>query len=72
MATSADLATRITALEARIATFAGVSATSIGDQSTNFDLEGAQKELARLRGELALATATSGTRTRYGAFSKGL
>lgn len=72
MATSADLVIRIAALESRIATFAGVSSTSIGDQTTAFDLDGAQRELARLRGELALATASSGTRTRFGAFDKGL
>jgi hypothetical protein len=72
MATSAQLTDRIEALETRIATFAGVKASAFGDQSTTFDLEGAQAELARLRNELALTTATSGTRTRYAAFSKGL
>jgi uncharacterized coiled-coil protein SlyX len=72
MATSAQLSERIEALETRIAIFAGVSATSLGDQSTSFDLDGAQKELARLRNELALVTASSGTRTRYAAYDKGL
>jgi hypothetical protein len=72
VATTADLTTRISELESRIAAFAGVSSTSFGDQRTDFDLPGAQAELARLRNELALATASSGTRTRYGAFDKGL
>jgi hypothetical protein len=72
MATAAELTTRITALETRIATIAGVSGTSIGDQRTDFDLAGAQKELARLRTELALAMASSGTRTRYAAIDKGV
>lgn len=72
MATASDLEARITALEERIATFAGVSSTAIGDQRTDFDLQGAQRELARLRTELAQTQSTTGSRTRYGAFDKGL
>lgn len=72
MATAAEIATRIAELEDRMGAFAGVKATTIGDQSTTFDLEGAQKELARLRNELALLQSTTGSRTRYAVVNKGV
>lgn len=72
VATTADLTTRIAALEERIAAFAGVSSTSHGDQSTSFDHAAAVTELARLRAELAIAQSTTGSRTRYAAFDKGV
>lgn len=69
MASASEIQTLITALEAKIAKFAGVRATAFGDQSTQFSLEDAHKELARLRGELAAASAAS--RVRYVAHDKG-
>jgi hypothetical protein len=51
---------------------AGVSQDTVGDRSTSFDLEGAQRELARLRTELAQAQSSTGSRTRFAAFDKGL
>ena len=72
MATAAQLTTRIASLEERIATIAGVDSTSIGDQSTSFDLEGAQRQLALWRAELAQLQSTTGSRTRYAAFDKGV
>jgi hypothetical protein len=71
MATSAQLAARIEELEDRIATFAGVKSTAIGDQSTSFDLEGATSELARLRTQYANATSTAG-RYRVATVNKGV
>jgi len=70
-ATAAQITTRITELEERIAAFSGVKSTSFGDQSTTFDMEGALRDLARLRTELATATATDG-RYRLAATSKGV
>lgn len=70
MPTAAEIQARIDALEAQVAAFAGIKATSFGDQTTTFDLEGAHKELARLRQQLAQAEGSN--TTRYGAFSKGL
>jgi len=71
MATTAELTTRITEIEERLAAFAGVRSTTFGDQTTAFDLDGAQRELARLRQELATATATAG-RYRVAAVNKGV
>jgi hypothetical protein len=70
--TPAEITARIAVLEERLAASAGIRATTIGDQSTTFDYDGAVKELARLRQELALSTAGSGTTTRLAAFSKGV
>jgi hypothetical protein len=70
MPTAAEIQTRIDNLEAQIAAFAGIKATSFGDQTTTFDLDGAHKELARLRAQLAQAESTP--TTRFAAFSKGL
>lgn len=57
MASAADLQTRITEIEERLAQFAGVSQTSFDGQATSFDHASAIDELARLRRELSSATA---------------
>lgn len=69
--TAAELNTQITALETRIATFAGITRTTFADQATDFDLDAAHRELARLRRSLD-ALATTPTRTRFAATSKGV
>ncbi len=61
----------IDALRAKIARFAGVKATSFGDQSTTFDLEGARALLQQMEAEVSQVAGTR-TKTRYAAFSKGL
>lgn len=68
--TAAEITTRIAALEARIAVFAGVSEHRFSDQSTRYDLDAAHKELARLK-ELLSLTENSTGRTRYAVVSKG-
>jgi hypothetical protein len=69
---ASELAVLIAAAESRQSSIAGVSATSIGDQRTDFDGDGLAKYIASLRAELAIVTASSGTRTRYAGFDKGL
>ena len=69
--TPAEIQARIDALEAKVAAFAGVRATTFADQSTQFDYDSAMRELARLRASLALSKA-GGSTTRYAATSKGL
>lgn len=63
--------TDIDTLEAKIKKFAGVKSTTFSDQSTVFDLEGAQALLAEMRRSVE-ATNGRSTTTRYAAFSKGL
>lgn len=70
MATPAEIQALITALEAKIATFAGIRGHAFSDQSTQFSIDDAHKELARLQG--LLATANRGSTTRYAATSKGV
>jgi hypothetical protein len=65
-----DLQVKIDALEARIAAFAGVRGTAIGDQSATFDYDAAVRELTRLK--QLQTVAASGSTTRFAAFSKGL
>ena len=67
--TAAEIQAQITIIEARIATFAGVRSNSFADQQIVYSMEDAHKELARLRS--LLATASSGSTTRYAATSKG-
>lgn len=69
MASAADIQAQIDALEARIASFAGVRGVAFSDQSTSFSIDDAHKELARL--QAALASANSTSRTRYATTSKG-
>ena len=68
--TAAEIQALITALETRIATFAGVRSNAFADQSTSYSLDDAHKELARLRG--LRATANTGSSTRYASTSKGV
>lgn len=68
--TAAEIQALITALEAKIATFAGVRQVTFSDQSTSFSLDDAHKELARLQALLALANRNS--TTRYASTSKGV
>lgn len=70
MASAADLQTRITELEERLAQFAGVSQTSFDGQDTSFDHAAAIDELARLRRELSTATASRQT-FRFPIYDKG-
>jgi hypothetical protein len=70
MATASEIQALITALEARIAAFAGVRGQQFSDQSTTFSLDDAHKELSRLRS--LLQTLTIGSTTRYAATSKGV
>lgn len=70
MATAADIQSQIDALELRIASFAGVRGIAFSDQSTQFSIDDAHKELARLKGLLVVANAAP--RTRYAATSKGV
>jgi hypothetical protein len=67
--TPAAIQASIDALEAKIAQFAGVRSSRFSDQATEFSLDDAHKELARLRGELAAAA--SSPRIRYVATDKG-
>lgn len=60
----------IDALRARIQAFAGVKNTQFSDQSTTFDLDDALKLLALMEREVNACGGRS--RTRYGAFSKGV
>lgn len=60
----------IDALEARIKTFGGVQQSSFGDQSTTFDLAGAQTLLATMKRELAAASSTGHPRIRFAATRK--
>jgi hypothetical protein len=69
VASPAAIQAKIDALEAKVAQFAGIRGTAFGDQSTQFSIDDAHKELARLRGELATAASTS--RVRYIATDKG-
>jgi hypothetical protein len=69
VATPAEIQAQIDAIEARLSKFAGVRSSRFGDQATEFSLEDAHKELARLRGELAAASTAS--RVRYIATDKG-
>jgi len=71
MASAADLTTRITELEERLAQFAGVSQTSFDGQDTSFDHAAAQTELTRLRRELADANATRRS-YRFPIYDKGV
>lgn len=58
---------QIDALRTKINAFAGVRATSFGDQSTTFDMESALALLERMEREV------NGTvRTRYAVVNKGL
>jgi hypothetical protein len=54
-------------LKARRAQFAGIRSTTFSDQSTTFDNEALDKEIARVERVLA-----GGSRTRYAATSKGV
>jgi hypothetical protein len=71
MASAADLATRITELEERLAQFAGISQTSFDGQDTSFDHAAAQAELTRLRRELAEAQSTRRNH-RFPIYDKGV
>lgn len=64
--TQADL----DAIDAQIAKIRGVKSITIADRSTTFDLEALLKERARIAD--AISTAAGTTRTRFGAFSKGV
>jgi hypothetical protein len=64
--TQADL----DAIDAQIAAIRGVKSQTNGDRSVTFDLDALLKERARI--EQAITTAAGQTRTRYGAFSKGV
>lgn len=68
--TASQIQTQIDALEARIATFAGVRGQAFSDQSVQYSIDDAHKELARL--QQLLAAAQRGSSTRYAATSKGL
>lgn len=67
--TEAELQSKIDALNARIATFAGVRNQTFQDQGTTFSLDDAHKELARL--EQLLSQARRNSTTRYAASRKG-
>lgn len=54
-------------LKARRAQFAGIKATTFSDQSTTFDPDALDKEIARVERVI-----TGGSRTRYAATSKGV
>ena len=71
MPTESEIQALITALELRIASFAGVRSNTFSDQSMTFSLEDAHRELARLRGLLLVST-NGGSTTRYAATSKGV
>jgi len=68
--TQSEILASIAAVEARIASFAGVRSNTFSDQSVTFSLDDAHKELARLRG--LLTAASGGSTTRYAATSKGV
>jgi len=69
VASAAEIQVKIDELEARIASFAGVRSTQFADQATQFSLEDAHRELARLQQQLSQAT--RGSSTRYAATRKG-
>jgi hypothetical protein len=63
----ADDQAYLDALKARRAQFAGIKQTTFSDQSTTFDPDGLDKEIARLERLLSGVS-----RTRYAATSKGV
>lgn len=60
--------TDIDELRAKMKASAGLRGTAIGDQSTQFDYDAAERLLARMEREVNGTT----TRTRYAAVSKGV
>lgn len=66
---SGDTQAYLDTLYARRASLVGVRATGFSDQSTTFDLESLDREIARV--ERVLATRAHGTSTRYAATRKG-
>lgn len=70
MATTAELQAELADLETRRRTTAGIDSTTFADQSTRFDHESLDRRIAAIRQELELQSGR--TRTRYGAFTKGV
>ena len=68
---ASEIQAQIDAIEARVATFAGVRETTYEGQTTIFSFTDAQAELARLRSMLAAAQSSTGSTTRYAAVNKG-
>ncbi len=66
---SGDTQAYLDSLYVKRATLVGVRSNAFSDQSTQWDLESLDREIARV--ERVLATARRGSTTRYGAVRKG-
>ncbi len=69
--TAAELQAKIDAIDERLATTAGIRASTFGDQSVTFDYDALVKERARLAAALKQIS-SAGTTTRYAATRKGV